>query len=171
MGNTDLTARRVLGIDPALGNTGYGVIQVQGSRISLVDAGLVKSSQSKPLELRLVEIFDGLCDLITELQPDVLAIEQLYSHYDRPTTAILMGHARGVIYLAGAKHGLPIYPYPATLIKKTMTGNGHAPKAQMQMAVKLQLSLKTLPEPADVADALAIALTHLHTVTSSALLG
>lgn len=163
-------SQRILGIDPALGTTGYGLIDVAGNSVSLVDAGIVRTKPDCPLELRLAEIFDGLCEIIDELNPNCMAIEELYSHYDRPTTAILMGHARGAIYLAAAKRNLSVFPYPATKIKKTLTGNGHAPKAQMQMAVKLQLSLKQLPEPADVADALAIALTHHHSRAASAIL-
>lgn len=161
---------RILGIDPALGTTGYGVIEVEGTAIRLIDAGVVRSDSKTSLEMRLVEIFDGICELIDDLRPNCMAIEELYSHYDRPTTAILMGHARGAIFLAAAKRDLQVFPYPATKIKKTLTGNGHAPKAQMQMAIKLQLNLKKFPEPADVADALAIALTHHHHRAANAIL-
>jgi crossover junction endodeoxyribonuclease RuvC len=153
-----------------LGTTGYGVIDVNGNTIRLVDAGVIRSRASVSLESRLVEIYDGICELITELHPACMAIEELYSHYDRPTTAILMGHARGAIILAAAKNGLQVHPYPATRVKKTLTGNGHAPKAQMQMAIKLQLCLSVFPEPADVADALAIALTHHHNRAANAIL-
>lgn len=163
-------SHRILGIDPALGTTGYGVIEVDGNTVRLVDAGIVRTRPNCSLENRLVEIFDGMCELIDELRPGCMAIEELYSHYDRPTTAILMGHARGAIFLAAAKRSLEVFPYPATKVKKTLTGNGHAPKAQMQMAVKLQLGLKQFPEPADVADALAIALTHHHSRAASVLL-
>jgi crossover junction endodeoxyribonuclease RuvC len=96
------------------------------------------------------------------LKPEVLAIEELYSHYERPTTAILMGHARGVIVLAAAEAGIPVVNYRATQIKKTITGNGHAAKWQMQEAIKRELNLPSLPEPPDVADALAIALCHCY---------
>ncbi|MGL6195715.1 MAG: crossover junction endodeoxyribonuclease RuvC, partial [Thermoguttaceae bacterium] len=87
---------------------------------------------------------------------------ELYSHYDRPTTAILMGHARGAICLAAAQHEISVYPYAATQIKKILTGNGRAKKDQMQRAIQLELSLPTYPEPPDVADALAIALCHFY---------
>lgn len=155
-------SHRILGIDPALGTTGYGVIDVRGNSIHLVDAGVIRSCSSASLDCRLAEIYDSICELILECHPACMAIEELYSHYDRPTTAILMGHARGTIFLAAAKNGIPVFPYPATKVKKTLTGNGHAPKSQMQMAIKLQLKLNVFPEPADVADALAIALTHHH---------
>ncbi|MFO0942111.1 MAG: crossover junction endodeoxyribonuclease RuvC [Pirellulales bacterium] len=163
-------SHRILGIDPALGTTGYGVIEVDGNTVRLVDAGIVRTRTTTTLENRLVEIYDGLCELIDDLNPGCMAIEELYSHYDRPTTAILMGHARGAIFLAAAKRKLEVFPYPATKVKKTLTGNGHAPKAQMQMAIKLQLGLSKFPEPADVADALAIALTHHHSRAASAIL-
>jgi crossover junction endodeoxyribonuclease RuvC len=108
------------------------------------------------------EIHDGVADVIATLKPEVLAIEQLYSHYDRPTTAILMGHARGVIILAAAEANIPVVNYPATQIKKTITGNGHAAKWQMQEAIRRELNLPAVPEPPDVADALAIALCHCY---------
>ncbi|MEZ6134973.1 MAG: crossover junction endodeoxyribonuclease RuvC [Pirellulaceae bacterium] len=161
----------VLGIDPALGTTGYGLIRCQGNSIELIDAGVVRCRRDRPLEHRLRELHDGIREILEELNPDCFAIEQLYSHYDRPTTAILMGHARGVIYLAAAQAGLIVNSYAATQIKKTLTGNGRAPKEQMQFAVKHQLGLATVPEPADVADALAIALTHHHCSHTTAILG
>lgn len=160
---------RILGIDPALRTTGYGVITVQGNRIQLVDAGVVRCAPKQPLEKRLQEIHQGIQELIAEHKPNCFAIEELYSHYDRPTTAILMGHARGVIYLAAAQAGLDVHTYAATQVKKTLTGNGHAPKGQIQMAVQLQLGLTRRLEPADVADALAIALTHHHSLSSHSL--
>lgn len=154
----------ILGIDPALGTTGYGLIRCAGNVIELVDAGIIRCRRDRPLEDRLGELFDGLCEILEELKPDHFAIEQLYSHYDRPTTAILMGHARGVILLAAQRAGVVVHSYPATHVKKTLTGNGRAPKSQMQFAVKQQLALTVIPEPADVADALAIALTHHSTL-------
>jgi crossover junction endodeoxyribonuclease RuvC len=90
----------------------------------------------------------------------VLALEKLYTHYDRPTTAILMGHARGVIVLAAAQAGISVHDYASTQVKKTLTDSGRSPKSQMQAAVQRELRLATLPEPPDVADALAIALCH-----------
>lgn len=149
-----------LGIDPALGTTGYGLLRVSGSTIEVLDAGVIRCRRDRPLPERLQELNDGMVEVLHEHRPDCVAIEELYSHYDRPTTAILMGHARGVILLAAARAGLEVSSYAATKVKKTLTGNGRAPKSQMQFAVQHQLGLKQLPEPADVADALAIALTH-----------
>lgn len=152
----------ILGIDPALGTTGYGILRVADASISLVDAGIVRCRRDRPLEERLLELAQGIREILDEFPVDQLAIEELYSHYERPTTAILMGHARGAILLAAAERGIPTSSYAATRIKKMMTGNGRAPKSQMQFAVKHQLGLSAIPEPADVADALAIALTHCH---------
>ena len=104
----------------------------------------------------------GVCEVIEALKPSVVAIEQLYSHYERPRTAILMGHARGVICLAAVQAGLEVVNYASTQVKKTLTGNGHASKVQMQHAVKFELKLDALPEPADVSDALAVALCHYY---------
>ena len=158
--NSTAQAPVVLGIDPALGTTGYGVLRRAGASFQVLDAGIVRCRRDRELEKRLLELSEGITEIIDEHQPNEIAIEELYSHYDRPTTAILMGHARGVIMLAAAKARLPVSSYAATNIKKTLTGNGRASKSQMQFAVKHQLGLKEVPEPADVADALAIAITH-----------
>jgi crossover junction endodeoxyribonuclease RuvC len=173
----------VLGIDPGLNTTGYGVIEfahvgeflrnsqpdlcvdhTQQRAPRLIEAGVVRSKASGNATLaeRIREIHDGVADVIATLKPEVLAIEELYSHYDRPTTAILMGHARGVIILAAAQAGIEVFPYRATQIKKTITGNGHAAKWQIQEAIRRELNLPAVPEPPDVADALAIALCHCY---------
>src|SRR4051812_24829608 len=153
---------RILGIDPGLNTTGYGVLDFVGNQPRLVEAGVVRGKASGTLAERVKEIHIGVADVIAGLKPEVLAIEELYSHYERPTTAILMGHARGVIILAAAQAGIPVVNYRATQIKKTITGNGHAAKWQMQEAIRRELNLPTTPEPADVADALAIALCHCY---------
>jgi crossover junction endodeoxyribonuclease RuvC len=153
---------RILGIDPGLNTTGYGVLEFAKNQPRLVEAGVVRSKASGTVAERVKELHNGVADVIAGLKPEVLAIEELYSHYDRPTTAILMGHARGVIVLAAAQAGIPVVNYPATQIKKTITGNGHAAKWQMQEAIKRELNLPSLPEPPDVADALAIALCHCY---------
>lgn len=149
---------RILGIDPGLNTTGYGVIQLNGRQIRLVEAGVVRSKQRGALAERVMEIYQGVADVIQTLKPEALALEKLYSHYDRPTTAILMGHARGAILLAAAQSGVSVDDFAATQVKKTLTGNGRAPKSQVQLAVQRELGLVQLPEPADVADALAIAM-------------
>jgi crossover junction endodeoxyribonuclease RuvC len=156
---------RVLGIDPGLNTTGYGVIEFPqvGARVPrLVEAGVVRGKAGAALAVRVNEIYSGVAEVIESLKPEAVAIEELYSHYDRPTTAILMGHARGVILLAAARAGIAVESYPSTQVKKTITGNGHAAKWQMQEAIRRELNLPHLPEPPDVADALAIALCHCY---------
>jgi crossover junction endodeoxyribonuclease RuvC len=152
----------VLGTDPGLNTTGYGVLDFANGQPRLIEAGVVRGKSGGSLAERVQEIHAGVADVVASLKPEVLAIEELYSHYDRPTTAILMGHARGVIVLAAAQAGIPVVSYAATQIKKTITGNGHAAKWQMQEAIRRELGLSTLPEPPDVADALAIALCHCY---------
>ena len=152
----------ILGIDPGLNTTGYGVIETPvGRKVRLLEAGVVRS-RSDILTDKIREIYDGIREIITAFSPDAVALEELYSHYDRPRTAILMGHARGAICLAAAQSGIGVHPYAATKIKKLLTGSGHAPKDQMQRAIKLELQLPRVPEPPDVADALAVALCHFY---------
>ncbi len=154
------TTTRILGIDPGLNTTGYGVIEIRGANIEVLEAGVVRSKQRDSLAEKVAAIHEGVADVIESLQPTAMAIEELYSHYDRPRTSILMGHARGVICLAATQAEIPVVHYSATQIKKILTGSGRAPKTQMQEAIQRELRLKQLPEPADVADALAIALCH-----------
>ncbi len=153
---------RVLGIDPGLNITGYAVLEAGPSGPKVIEAGVVRGKTKDSLVARLAEIHDGVADVIASLRPTAMALEQLYSHYDHPRTSILMGHARGVICLAAAKAGIEVTNYSATQVKKILTGNGRAPKSQMQLAIQRELRLLTLPEPADVADALAIALCHYY---------
>jgi crossover junction endodeoxyribonuclease RuvC len=161
---------KILGIDPGLNTTGYGVVEVTADgRLRLCEAGVVRGESRGSLAVRVEQIHRGVADAIATLHPDVVAIEQLYSHYQRPKTAILMGHARGVICLAAAQASLPVVHYSATQVKKILTGSGHAPKTQMQQAIQRELMLPTLPEPADVADALAIALCHYYLSKTRAL--
>jgi crossover junction endodeoxyribonuclease RuvC len=153
---------RVLGIDPGLNITGYGVLEVSSAGPKLIEAGVVRGRTRHSLAARVHEIHTGLSDVIAALRPSVMALEELYSHYARPRTSILMGHARGVICLAAAQAGIQVVHYSATRIKKTLTGNGRAPKTQMQQAIQRELRLTATPEPPDVADALAVALCHYY---------
>ena len=161
MNQTPATTR-ILGIDPGLNITGYGVLEAAGGPLRLVEAGIVRGRSRGSLTLRLLEIYQGVADVIAALGPSAMALEQLYSHYKRPRTAILMGHARGVICLAATQAGIPVIHYSATQVKRILTGSGHAGKAQMQQAIQRELCLSQTPEPADVADALAIALCHYY---------
>ncbi|MDZ4781279.1 MAG: crossover junction endodeoxyribonuclease RuvC [Planctomycetia bacterium] len=157
-----LVPTRILGIDPGLNITGYAVLEFAAAGPKLCEAGVVRGVTKKSLTARVHEIHLGVTEVIESWRPAAVAIEQLYSHYKRPRTSILMGHARGVICLAAAQAGLPVISYSATQVKKLLTGSGRAPKEQVQRAVQRELRLDQLPEPADVADALAIALCHYH---------
>jgi crossover junction endodeoxyribonuclease RuvC len=148
---------RILGIDPGLQITGYGVLDWKPIRPILVDGGVIRLKLKTPLADRLVELETELESLLEEHRPDVCAVEQLYSHYAHPRTAILMGHARGVILLLARKRGIRLEQFAANRVKQSLTGHGHASKGQVQRAVQSQWNLPNLPEPPDVADALAVA--------------
>ncbi len=156
------TPNRILGIDPGLNITGYGVLELNGNAPRLCEAGIVRGKTRNSLTSRLAEVHQGVADVIAGLHPAVMALEELYSHYKRPRTAILMGHARGVICLAATEAGIPVVHYSATQVKKILTGSGRASKSQVQRAIRNELHLTELPDPPDVADALAIALCHCY---------
>jgi crossover junction endodeoxyribonuclease RuvC len=149
----------ILGIDPGLNITGYGVIDVSSGKVRLLEAGVVRSF-AKGYANKVKEIYEGVREVIEMFSPGVMALEELYSHYDRPKTAILMGHARGCICLAAAQSGMEVVSYEATKVKKILTGSGRATKDQMQRAIKLELGFAEEPNPPDVADAIALALCH-----------
>ncbi len=153
---------RILGIDPGLNITGYGVLEAGDGRLRFCEAGVVRGKSRGSLAKRLVEIHEGVAEVIASLHPQVMALEELYSHYARPRTAILMGHARGVICLAAAEAEIPVKHYSATQIKRILTGSGRAPKSQVQRAIQRELALAAVPDPPDVADALAVALCHYY---------
>jgi crossover junction endodeoxyribonuclease RuvC len=156
---------RILGIDPGLQTTGYAILEVAPERPRLCEAGYIKSSEGRrttDLAPRLISLYDGIVEVIEQFHPQVMAVEQLYAHYAHPRTAILMAHARGVIFLAAARNKMTVLSYAATRIKKTITGHGRASKEQMQQAIMSELRLTKLPEPHDVSDALAAALCHYY---------
>jgi crossover junction endodeoxyribonuclease RuvC len=148
----------VCGIDPGLGTTGYAVLHVVRGQQAILDAGACRFDPRLPLHRRLVAVEEDISAILTEHRPALLAVEELYAHYKHPRTAILMGHARGVILLCAARLGIEVLNLAATRVKRHLTGNGQATKVQMQRAIQATLGLPALPEPPDVADALAIAL-------------
>jgi crossover junction endodeoxyribonuclease RuvC len=159
---------RILGIDPGLQVTGYAVLEVGTQAPMVCEAGIIRTSEGRAgLEMahRVRCLYDSIVEIMKLFQPAVVAVEQLYAHYNHPRTAILMAHARGVIFLAAGQHEVPIRSYNATRIKKTITGNGRAPKDQVQRTVQRELGLAKVPEPPDVADALAAALCHYYAQT------
>jgi crossover junction endodeoxyribonuclease RuvC len=157
----------ILGLDPGLAITGYAVLYLNRGQPKLVEAGVLRAPRSQSFEMRLRELYEGLVEVLDAHSIEALAIEQLYSHYERPRTAILMGHARGAYCLAAAQRDIPVFSYASTKVKKLLTGAGRAPKSQMQQAVQLQLKLASVPEPPDVADAIAVALCHAYSRRAS----
>lgn len=150
----------ILGIDPALKITGYGVIEVKANTPHLIEAGIISTSPKEILPNRLDRIYRAITKLIFDIKPDVAVLEKLYAHYRHPTTAYLLGQARGVICLACAREKVPLVEYAATRVKKAVVNRGLASKNQVQRMVADILSLNTLPKYSDVTDALALAITH-----------
>jgi len=153
---------RILGIDPGLDTTGYGIIETEGRNLKLIEAGAITTSQDAGISERLFRIYDSLLVIIRKNNPQVLILEKLYSHYKHPTTAILMGHARGVICLASSATNIELVSYPAKTAKKAVTGNGNASKEQVQRMVATILGLQKIDGTLDVSDALALAISHVY---------
>jgi crossover junction endodeoxyribonuclease RuvC len=156
---------RILGVDPGLQVTGYAVIEAGRQGPLVCEAGIIQSTDkrnSTEMAPRILNLYDSIVGVVDQYRPAVVVVEQLYAHYEHPRTAILMAHARGVIFLAAAQRDVPVLSYNATRIKKTITGNGRAPKEQVQRTIQRELSLSRMPEPPDVADALATALSHYY---------
>jgi crossover junction endodeoxyribonuclease RuvC len=150
----------VLGIDPGTAVTGYGVVEGTGPPFTLLECGVVRTTASVSLATRLMEIHDGVAALITRHRPAALAVEDVF--YARNVrTALVLGHARGVVLLAAEQAGLTIAEYPPAEIKKAVTGTGAASKEQVQFMVAQLLRLRTAPQPSDAADGAAAALTYL----------
>jgi crossover junction endodeoxyribonuclease RuvC len=151
-----------LGIDPGLCRTGYAILQRGIKGPILREGGVIKSTPKLSLAERVYEIGQGLLEVLAEFQPQVMAIEQIFSTGEFPKTAILMAHARGAILFAAAQSGVPVVHYAPRQIKRLLTGSGKASKEQIQHAVKNELGLPDILKPNDVADAFAVALCHYH---------
>jgi len=157
---------KILGIDPGLQVCGYACLQTSEDGEKLIEAGVIQTDNDLTIEGRLNQIAEDTESLLEKFGPEIVAVEELYSHYAHPRTAILMGHARGVILQSCAKAGIEIKSFSATRIKKSITGNGRASKEQMQRTIQRILSLPDLPEPSDVADAVAAALCCANSISS-----
>ena len=153
-----MTRTRILGLDPGLRNTGWGVIEVEGSQLHFVACGTVKSDDSLMLADRLRQLFDGLSEVVHLYQPQEAAVEETFVNKDARAT-LKLGQARGIAMLVPARAGLRIAEYAPNLVKKTVVGSGHAEKQQIHMMVKVLLPKSDAKSP-DAADALALALTH-----------
>lgn len=149
---------RILGVDPGLRHTGWGVIDVEGSRLSFVASGAVHSATGENLAIRLKKLYDGLAEVIERHAPDEAAVEETFVNRDAQST-LKLGHARGIALLAPARAGLEVHEYAANLVKKTVVGVGHAEKTQVQMMIKALLP-RAEALTADAADALAVAICH-----------
>ena len=149
---------RILGIDPGLRNTGWGIVESDGSRLAFVACGTVRSDADETLAARLRQLHDGLSAIIAAHEPHEAAVEETFVNRD-PQSALKLGQARGIALLAPALAGLQVAEYAANLIKKTVVGAGHAEKAQVAMMVRVLLP-KCDAKSADAADALAVAICH-----------
>lgn len=152
---------KVLGIDPGSETLGWGVVEGENLKYSLVDFGTVKSNPREKFSKRLLKIFEGVESIIEKFQPDVVSVEEAF-YAVNVNVALKLGQVRGVVLLLGEKAGLEISEYSPRLIKQTVVGYGNAEKHQVQEMVRLLLRLKTIPQPHDAADALAIAICHFH---------
>jgi len=153
---------RILGIDPGLVITGYGLIEAKERKFKLIEAGVIRTSPKDGIDKRLDKIYTNIIELLDEYSPAVLVLEKLYAHYKHPTTALLMGHARGVVCLACGVKGVKLVSYASTRIKKAVSGRGHASKEQIGAMIKNLLGLKKAPDYNDITDALAGAISYAY---------
>lgn len=153
---------RVLGIDCGSRITGYGVIDTRGSDCILVCCGAIRSKSSDPLAIRLRSIYNGIVEIIGDVQPEVAAFENLF-YATNVQSALKLGHVRGVSMFAAAEANLPVFEYSPLEVKSAVTGYGRAEKNQVQQMVRALLKLNVLPQPYDASDALAVAICHAHT--------
>ncbi len=153
---------RIIGIDPALRITGFGIIDDHNGSYSLVSAGTIITQANKPMAARLSQIFDGLNSLLAEFKPQIMVLEKIYSHYQHPATSFILGEARGIICLAAAQANLTLLEFSATHVKKSIVGRGLASKEQVQRMIATLLGMKLLPKHKDVTDALALAISYCY---------
>ena len=153
----------VLGIDPGTARLGYGVVERQGSTLTMLDYGCLETINDRPLEQRLLLINEGIDDLIETYRPEAVGVERLFFNRN-VQTAMAVGQARGVVLLTAAQHGLPVLEYGPHEVKMAVTGYGRAPKDQVQRMVQLVLSMSELPRPDAAADELAVAVCTAHAV-------
>jgi len=149
---------RIVGIDPGLRVTGYGAIECNGRGVFLLEAGVVAPDAAATLEQRLDALHRGICEVLATTRPQAIVIEELFSVYKNPLTAVMMGHARGVLCLAAAQRQVGVVALGHSAVKRALTGSGAARKEQVRAMVVQLLGLTRVPEPTDVSDALALAL-------------
>jgi len=166
--NLTIKQTRYLGIDPGLFRTGYALIERTARGPCLREGGVIQSTKSLSLHQRVHEIGCGIREVLAELKPEIVAIEQVFSNSLNVKSSLLLAHARGAILMMIAEAGIPVIHYTPAEVKRLLTGSGKAPKDQMQHAIQAELKLKKLPEPNDVADASAVALCLYHSVRFAA---
>jgi len=160
----------VLGVDPGLATTGYGLVAEQRQNLSLVDFGVIETPANLPLDKRLQQLYHELCSLVAGFDLEAVAIEDLF--FSRNVrTAMAVGHARGVVLLAAAEANLAVFEYTPLQVKDAVVGYGRATKSQVQEMVRLLLGMECIPRPDDAADAIAVAICHLHSSRCASLLG
>ena len=160
----------ILGVDPGLNATGLGLIESNRGNFRLIDAACIRTSVKQSLSQRLEKIYSGLLEIVKKSKPDVLVLEKLYVHHRHTTTAFLLGHARGIICLVASLENIKLQEYPVTRINKAVLGRGNASKEQVQRMIQSVFNLKSLPQPQDIADALALAVAHAYITDKSKIL-
>ncbi len=154
-----MTARRILGVDPGLRTTGYGVVEVrEDGALWLIEGGVLQPNPKDVLERRLVQLHDAIVEVVRATRPETMVVEELWTAYEHPQTAVLMGHARGVLVLAAGAHGVRVAHVAHAAVKRALAGSGGATKAQVKGMVVQLLGLSAPPQPDDVSDALALAI-------------
>lgn len=153
----------ILGIDPGLNTTGYGIIDDSQNKLKFIEAGFIRTSANDSIENRLFKIYKDLTEIVKRYKLDAIVLEKLYAHYKHPLTACLLGHARGIICLVSSQNNVPLFEYAATRAKKAISGSGHASKLQIQQMVLNLLSLKDKRDiTLDITDALSLAIAHYY---------
>jgi crossover junction endodeoxyribonuclease RuvC len=153
---------RILGVDPGLRATGFGLVEIRTGSVKVLDAGSIEPKEKALFEYRIAKVYDLLSEIVSTHKPDVLVLEKLYAHYKHPTTACILGHVRGVICLVAQKNKVELQEQSVKRIRLALVGNGNATKQQVQMFVKRLLRIESAELTLDTSDALALALGHAH---------
>lgn len=151
----------IMGVDPGLNRTGYGLIENSGKKVKIVASGVIRTPAKKNTQDRLNKIYTDIFELINKHKPDILILEEVFSHYKFPATGISIGYARGAVCLACGQSRVPLVSYSAKRVKKAITGKGNASKEQVEKMIQLYFKLKKAPTLNDISDALALALSYV----------
>ncbi|MDD5005665.1 MAG: crossover junction endodeoxyribonuclease RuvC [Candidatus Omnitrophica bacterium] len=161
----------ILGIDPGLNTTGYGIIEENQNNLKFIEAGYIRTQPKDNIEIRLSKIYTDLANIVKRYKLDAIVLEKLYAHYKHPVTACLLGHARGIICLVCAQNNIKLFEYAATRTRKAVLGRGNASKLQTQHMVLNMLGIRDKSKiPLDITDALSLAIAHSYIAKSEKLL-